>query len=368
MSRNGILKLLTSLFLVITAAVRADQYGDFTYSTDGTNVTITGYTGSGGNVTIPASINDLPVTSIGVPGGPGVFEDNVTVTNVVISDGITDIEDYTFYECLNLTNVIIGNGVTSIGLWAFEGDPLSSLKIPDSVTSIWFAAFAYCNYLSSVVIPDGVTILDNDVFSNCSSLTNAILGKGITIIGVETFQYDPLSSISISDNVLSIGSYAFYNCASLQNVRIGNSVTSIGSYAFSGCNELTSVFFKGNAPVVDGSVFGAIEGYYFGFATIYCLPGTTGWVTFNQNSDLPPAVLWNPQAQTSDGGFGVGPNGFGFNITGTTNIPIVVVAATNLNGPSWAVLQSCTLTNGSVYFSDPAWTNYPSRFYRIRSP
>lgn len=59
---------------------------------------------------------------------------------------------------------------------------------------------------------------------------------------------------------------------------------------------------------------------------------------------------------------------FGFTISGTTNIPIVVEASTNLARPSWTALQNCTLTNGSVYFSDPAWTNYSARFYRFRSP
>ncbi len=81
-----------------------------------------------------------------------------------------------------------------------------------------------------------------------------------------------------------------------------------------------------------------------------------------------PTALWNPQAQTSDDSFGVKTNQFGFNITGTTNIPIVIEARTNLGGSSWIPLQSANLTNGSFYFSDPQWTNYRSRFYRIRSP
>ncbi|MGH7953958.1 MAG: hypothetical protein ACREFE_18830 [Limisphaerales bacterium] len=77
--------------------------------------------------------------------------------------------------------------------------------------------------------------------------------------------------------------------------------------------------------------------------------------------------MWNPQAQTSDGSFGVQNNQFGFNITGTRNIPIVVEASTNLGG-TWTPLQACTVTNGSIYFSDSQWINYPNRFYRIRSP
>ena len=71
---------------------------------------------------------------------------------------------------------------------------------------------------------------------------------------------------------------------------------------------------------------------------------------------------------TTDDTFGVRSNQFGFNITGTADIPVVVEASTNLVPASWTALQTCTLTNGSVYFSDPRWTNYPGRFCRIRSP
>jgi len=95
------------------------------------------------------------------------------------------------------------------------------------------------------------------------------------------------------------------------------------------------------------------------------LPGTTGWTS---TFDGRPTVLWNPQVQTTSASFGVRTNRFGFNITGTINIPIVVEASTNPANRNWLPLQGCILTNGSVYFSDPQWTNYHARFYRIRSP
>ena len=75
-----------------------------------------------------------------------------------------------------------------------------------------------------------------------------------------------------------------------------------------------------------------------------------------------------PQVRTTDASFGVRQNRFGFNITGTPDIPLVVEATTNLAAQSWVPLQSCTLTNGLIYFNDAQWTNYPSRLYRIRSP
>jgi hypothetical protein len=79
-------------------------------------------------------------------------------------------------------------------------------------------------------------------------------------------------------------------------------------------------------------------------------------------------VLWNPSIQTGGANFGLQSNQFGFDITGTTNIPIVVEASTNLAQPVWVPLQSMTLTNGSVHFSEPLQTNSAARFYRIGFP
>ena len=79
-------------------------------------------------------------------------------------------------------------------------------------------------------------------------------------------------------------------------------------------------------------------------------------------------MLWNPQPKTDDGSFGVRQNGFGFNITGTADIPIVIEASAGIASQLWVPLQNSKLTNGLIYFSDSQWTNYPARFYRIRSP
>jgi hypothetical protein len=123
---------------------------------------------------------------------------------------------------------------------------------------------------------------------------------------------------------------------------------------------LHGIFFQGNAPALSGAdVFAWIS------PTIYYLPGTSGWgPTF---AGL-PTVLWNPQIRSSDAGFGVQKNGFGFNIAGTAGIPLVIQMTTNLVAGSWVSLQGCTLTNGLIHFSDPQWTSYPSRFYRIQPP
>ena len=98
---------------------------------------------------------------------------------------------------------------------------------------------------------------------------------------------------------------------------------------------------------------------------VYYLPGTTGWGTTFAGR---PTVLWKPLVKTGDASFGVRTNRFGFTITWANNMVIVVEAATNLANPAWIPVVTNILTGGSSYFSDPHWTNYPARFYRLRSP
>ena len=159
--------------------------------------------------------------------------------------------------------------------------------------------------------------------------------------------------------VTSIGIQAFAGDLRLTSITLPGSVTSIGSFAFLYCYSLKGVFLTGNAPSVAWDAFAATG------AIVYYLPGTTGWDTTFAGR---PTRLWNPLMQTSGPNFGVRPAGFGFNITGTADIPIVVEACTSLGNASWVPLQSLNLTNGTVYFSDLNWTNFPARFYRIRPP
>jgi hypothetical protein len=145
----------------------------------------------------------------------------------------------------------------------------------------------------------------------------------------------------------------------LTSVTIPGSVTSIGDYAFLGCTSLTSVYFTGNAPTADWSVFDNPTAYY--------LPGTTGWADFSANTGI-PAVLWNPLIQPSGPNFGVQNSQFGFNITATNNLIVVVEACANLANPVWVPLTTNTLFNGSFYFSEPFQPAASARFYALVMP
>jgi hypothetical protein len=99
------------------------------------------------------------------------------------------------------------------------------------------------------------------------------------------------------------------------------------------------------------------------YLTVYYMPGATGWGPFLADR---PAVLWNPQVQPRS--FGIRSNQFGFIIAGTSGLAVVVEACTNPASPVWLPVGTNILANGSAFFSDPQWTNYPRRFYRLRSP
>ena len=232
-----------------------------------------------------------------------------------------------------------GYPVTSIGDSAFGGNAgLTSITIPDSVTSLEYTAFWYCTSLASVTISTNVTWIGMSAFYGCASLTNITIPDRVTCIGYSTFE----------------------DCASLKMVTIGTSVTDIRDDAFSSCCSLTGVYFRGNAPSLGHVTFEDDDN-----ATVYYLTGTTGW---GRSFGGRPAVLWDSPVKATAASFGVRTNRFGFNIIGATNIPVVVEACTNLANPAWSVVATGTLTGGSSYFSDPHWTNYPGRFYRLRSP
>jgi hypothetical protein len=257
----------------------------------------------------------------------------------------------------------IPNSVTNIGSYAFSGcTSLTSVTIPNSVTSIGDAAFFRCTSLTSITIPNSVTSIGSGAFDSCTSLTSITIPNSVTSIGDYAFEFcTSLTSITLPGSVTSIGSGAFDSCYSLTSITIPNSVTNIGDYVFYYCANLISVYFRGNAPSLGSSVFDLSS------ATVYYLPGTTGWgSTFGGLSTalwfLPhPLILSSPS-------FGVQTNSFGFIVSWATNLSVVVETCTNPANHSWSPLRTNTLGGGWFYFSDPAWTNYPARLYRVRSP
>ena len=317
---------------------------------------------------IPNSTNGYLVTSI----GDSVFAYWGSVTSVTIPDTITNIGSSAFSECSSLTKATMGNSVIAIGSRAFyDCRRLTSVAFPNSVTSIGDWAFWDCG-MTNVTIPSSVTNIGIAAFSLCRSLTtiavDSLNSRYSTSDGdlcdksqrtLVEFPSGRVGSYAVPNHFTNIGSYAFYGC-NLTGVMIPSSVSSIGDYAFYNCPLIRGVFFQGNAPDVNPTA-----PVFYGSTFVYYLPETSGWSSVFGGV---VAFLWNPTIQIPDASFGVRTNQFGFNVTGTTNIPIVVEACTNLTNPTWSPLRTNWLTGGSSYFSDPQWANYPRRFYRLRSP
>lgn len=293
----------------VTVAAATNTF-DFNLTTG----TITKYNGTDTVVVIPSKINGVTVTTIGTDAFLGL-----NITSVTIPASVTEIGSNAFAGCTNLTSVTYGgdwsnltiqsgnpavqdaanaplfdfefippdntavivtnykyNGaaadvtipsrykgkpVTMIDHAAFHNSAVTSVTIPDSVTSIHDSAFAYCSSLTNISIPNSVTSIGSFAFEGCTKLESITLPSSLLTISEFLF-YDcsQLTTIHIPDSVSSIRTYAFYNCGKLETIRIPVSVTSIGSYAFDDCPSSMTVTYSGSKKQWDAITKGSYNG------------------------------------------------------------------------------------------------------------
>ncbi len=178
--------------------------------------------------------------TLGIAGS--AFANCSSLSSITVPDSVTSIGDYAFSYCSSLTSITIPDGVTSIGDYAFRGCSfLSSVTIPGSVTSIGNYAFYLCSSLTSITIPNSVTSIGDYAFNDCRALASVTIGDSVTSIGGSAFYNCSLTSIAIPDSVTSIGGSAFKSCRKLTSVIIGKNVSSIKAGAFDGCYQLKSI-------------------------------------------------------------------------------------------------------------------------------
>ncbi len=242
--------LFASFCLATLSSALADAV-PFTYTTNSGAITITDYTGPGGAVVIPGTIDGYPVTAI----GHDAFSECASLTEVVIPDSVTRIDICAFSGCTGLTEVLIGSGVTRIGVGAFCGcTGLTEVVIPDSVATIGDGAFFGCAGLTEVVIPESVTRIVRGAFTYCTSLTNiAVAAANPSYASVGGVLFDKTFTTlvmfpggltgpyAIPGSVTTFGEYAFYGCPGLTEVVFGSGVTTIGEGAFYDCTDLTNI-------------------------------------------------------------------------------------------------------------------------------
>ena len=149
-------------------------------------------------------------------------------------DGLVKIEDYVFYN----------TGITSI-------------TIPDSVTSLGISAFSNCASLESATLGNGLTKVDKWLFRNCSSLKDVTLGENIQKVDNFAFaECGNLETITLPDSVTSIGISAFEKCRSLDDVKLPNGLTTVDKNAFLDCDNLTNVTIPDSVTTIGNQAFG----------------------------------------------------------------------------------------------------------------
>jgi hypothetical protein len=252
---------LAGLCLLLVRPAAAEQHYFACATNDDHTLTLTGYIGSGGEVKVPAAIDGLAVTAIGYEAFYGALG---RPTRVTLPDSVTNIGSFAFINCSRLTEIVFGRRVATIGDYAFAFcGGLAAVTLPDSLATIGEASFINCRSLETVAVPDRVTAIGPWAFEYCATLTNGTVGQSVT----------------------NIGYGAFRRCPNLVRVTIGRRVASIAGTAFEWCPRLKEVCFLGDAPAAGTDVFGGDDE-----ATVYFLPGTTGW---GKSFCDRPAVLRN---------------------------------------------------------------------------
>ncbi len=243
-------------------------FGDWEYTIndDNATVTITKYKGTSSEVVIPSGINEFPVVGI----GNLAFAYRSGLTSITIPDSVTSIGDQAFSACSELAfievsednsnyssieGVLYSKDKTTLIAYPVEKNE-TEFSIPNNVTSIGDGAFYYCSKLTSITIPNGVTNIGDGAFYYCSKLTSITIPNGVTNIGDSAFSccYS-LTSITIPDSVTSIGERAFYDCRWLVSIIMPNSVMSIGNSVFDQCFRLASIKIPNSVTSIGDKAF-----------------------------------------------------------------------------------------------------------------
>ena len=211
------------------------------------------------------------------------------LTELVIPEGITELNSVSFTGCTSIISVTVGNDVTSIGSSAFARcDNLTSVTIGDSVTEIGEGSFSNCASLAKITIGKGVTNVGDNAFHNCNALDGVYISDIAAWCEIEfegTWE-NPLyyakklyvdgelvTDLVIPDGVENIKWGAFVNCQSITSVTIPNSVTIIDAYAFHSCIALKVLKIGSGVNTIGGSAFGdctGLSGVYISDIAAWC--------------------------------------------------------------------------------------------------
>ena len=309
------------LFFTLLVAGKVSYADDFTavspsghtlsyeiIDTNNRTVAVLGLPAQIGNVIIPPSVivGDNTYTVTTIIRGSTYISPNSSLTSVVIPNTVTSIGNSAFSGCQGLTSITIPNSVTSIGEGAFLScRGLTSITIPNSVITMGERAFANCYSLTTVTISRSVTSIGRSSFERCTSLRTIRWDDSpdrLTSIGSDAFWgCTSLTSITIPGSVTIIEKRAFYDCSSLISIIIPDSITTINDYTFYNCTSLVSVTIPRSVVTIGRSAFEGCSSI-----TSIILPNsvkTIGQSAFEGCSSITSIMLPNSVTSIGDGAF-----------------------------------------------------------------
>lgn len=245
------------LFKTNSITASASSSKDFSYvvgsDSEGSFVTITGYSGNDTELVFPSTLNGYKVKAIALSTGYGVQGTNIKkITSITVPSGVTSIGPYAFQNCTLLSKINLPVSLKSIGHYAFKGCTSLGTFSATSLTNlsgIGTGAFQNCTNLTTFNIRNtAVKSTSSGMLSGCTKLSGAYL-PNITLISSSTFENcSSLVSISIPNTVTTIDSCAFRNCTSLKNALVSSSsnLKAIRQMAFKNCKSLNNFTFPGN--------------------------------------------------------------------------------------------------------------------------
>jgi len=242
---------------VHSGPTKIDNQDGYLFYVDGEKNYLLGYSGEETQLILPSNYK-----SQGYEICEYAFAYNNAIVSVVIPNGVTSINAYTFKNCENLIVVKISDSVVSLGTSAFYGcTNLKDITIGNNVTSIGDSTFSSCRSLTNIVIPNSVTRIGNYAFEYCTSLKHIVIPDSVTYLGYYAFSdCTAMTSAVIGNNVPELSSYVFGDCSSLKSVTIGTGVKTINPFAFSGCSGLNAVCISDIAAWCEISLSDSIGG------------------------------------------------------------------------------------------------------------
>jgi hypothetical protein len=268
---------------------------------NGACYTLTGTTISNGALCSGALVIPDSVTAI----AGNAFQNSTSLQSITFgpSSALTSIGAFAFAWATSLETITFGAGslLSSIGSGAFAGaDHLTGIVIPNGVTTIEAFTFSDTTRLASVIISSNVTTIGSSAFNSAAALTTVTIPSSVTTIATEAFSRLPaLTSVVFApgSSLTSIADSAFYRTTVLSTINIPASVTSIGASAFADAFLLERVNFLGsNAPTVGAGAFSAVKTG----ARAYIETGATGFDVIGEtwNGLLISSATTAPDAPT----------------------------------------------------------------------